>query len=140
MDLLEQHFELALEIPDGIKKLRELILKLAMQGKLVPQIKKEGLAVFLLQEIQLEKQSLINKKNLKSKNKTSQIKQEEIPYILPSTWVWCRLDEISEYIQRGKGPKYSIIKEIPVISQKCVQWTGFNKDVVKFIEPNTLGK
>ena len=37
MELLEKHFEIALETPDGITRLRELILKLAMQGKLVPQ-------------------------------------------------------------------------------------------------------
>ena len=37
MQLLERHFEIALETPEGIKKLRELILSLAMQGKLVPQ-------------------------------------------------------------------------------------------------------
>ena len=35
--LLEQHFDTAFAAPDGIKKLRELILTLAMQGKLVPQ-------------------------------------------------------------------------------------------------------
>lgn len=37
MALLEQHFDMAIETPDGIKKLRELILTLAMQGNLVPQ-------------------------------------------------------------------------------------------------------
>jgi type I restriction enzyme, S subunit len=37
MGLLEQHFDVAFAAPDGIKKLRELILTLAMQGKLVPQ-------------------------------------------------------------------------------------------------------
>ena len=37
MELLEKHFDLAFAAPDGIQKLRELILTLAMQGKLVPQ-------------------------------------------------------------------------------------------------------
>lgn len=37
MNLLEKHFDLAFAAPDGIQKLRELILTLAMQGKLVPQ-------------------------------------------------------------------------------------------------------
>lgn len=37
MELLEQHFDAAFAAPDGIKKLRELILTLAMQGKLAPQ-------------------------------------------------------------------------------------------------------
>ncbi len=35
--LLQKYFDTALESPEGIKKLRELILTLAMQGKLVPQ-------------------------------------------------------------------------------------------------------
>jgi type I restriction enzyme S subunit len=37
MQLLEKHFDTAFAAPEGIKKLRELILTLAMQGKLVPQ-------------------------------------------------------------------------------------------------------
>ena len=37
MELLERHFDTAFDAPDGLKKLRELILTLAMQGKLVPQ-------------------------------------------------------------------------------------------------------
>ena len=37
MQLLGKHFDTAFAAPDGIKKLRELILTLAMQGKLVPQ-------------------------------------------------------------------------------------------------------
>jgi type I restriction enzyme S subunit len=36
MELLEQHFETAFAAPDGIRKLRDLILALAMQGKLIP--------------------------------------------------------------------------------------------------------
>jgi type I restriction enzyme S subunit len=41
VDLLKNHFDIALETPDGVKKLRELILSLAMQGKLVPQDPKD---------------------------------------------------------------------------------------------------
>lgn len=37
ISLLEKHFDIAFAAPDGIQKLRELILTLAIQGKLVPQ-------------------------------------------------------------------------------------------------------
>jgi len=40
VELLNDHFDIALETPDGVKKLRELVLTLAMQGKLVKQDKK----------------------------------------------------------------------------------------------------
>jgi len=49
--LLKQHFDTALESPDGIKKLRELILTLAMQGKLVKQDPNDQPASELLKEI-----------------------------------------------------------------------------------------
>jgi restriction endonuclease S subunit len=59
MSLLEQHFDVAFAAPDGIKKLRELILTLAMQGKLVSQDPNDEPASELLKLIELEKQRLV---------------------------------------------------------------------------------
>lgn len=55
--LLEQHFDTAFAAPDGIAKLRELILTLAMQGKLVAQDPNDPPASELLKEIEKEKVS-----------------------------------------------------------------------------------
>jgi len=55
-DLLEQHFDTAFAAPDGITKLRELILTLAMQGKLVEQDLNDPPARELLKEIEAEKE------------------------------------------------------------------------------------
>ena len=61
MELLKKHFDTALESPNGIKKLRELILTLAMQGKLVSQDPKDQPASEFLKEIQAGKERLIIK-------------------------------------------------------------------------------
>lgn len=65
-ELLEKYFDVAFTAPDGIKKLRELILSLAMQGMLVPQDGDDRPASELLKEIEKEKQKLINEGKIKA--------------------------------------------------------------------------
>lgn len=137
---IENHFDTAFSAPDGIKKLRELILTLAMQGRLVPQNPNDQPASELLKQIEAEKRRLVKEGKIKAPKVLPEIKAEEVPYALPEGWEWVRLGGITEYIQRGKGPSYSDTQEIPVISQKCIQWSGFNKNVVKFIDPITINK
>ena len=63
---------------------------------------------------------------------------KEIPG--PDTWETLRLDEVCEYIQRGKSPKYDEKGEVRVVSQKCVQWSGFNPEHARYIENSTIEK
>lgn len=93
-DLLEKHFETAFAAPDGIAKLRELILTLAMQGKLVEQDPNDPPASALLKEIEAEKQRLIKEGKIKKPRPLPPIKPEEVPYELPQGWEWVRIREI----------------------------------------------
>jgi len=92
--LLEQHFDTAFAAPDGIAKLRELILTLAMQGRLVEQNPNDPPASGLLKEIEAEKQRLIKEKKIKKPKLLPLIKLEEVPYKVPQGWEWVRLGNI----------------------------------------------
>jgi len=99
--LLEQHFDTAFSAPDGIKKLRELILTLAMQGKLVPQDPNDPPASELLKEIEAEKKRLVKEGKLKKHKPLTAINPKEAPFQLPVKWQWVRVRDIAELITSG---------------------------------------
>ena len=138
-------------------KLKKSILQEAIQGRLVPQITEEGTAQELLEQIKQEKLHLLKEGKLKKsalvdsviykgddnkyfeKNGNTEMNiTDEIPFEIPDSWSWVRLNDICSYIQRGKSPKYSLIKKYPVVAQKCNQWSGFSIDKAQFIDPDTL--
>lgn len=92
-DLLEKHFDLAFAAPNGVQKLRELILTFAMQGKLVPQDPSDQPASELLKTIEVERQRLVKERKIKQTKPLPTIKSEEIPYALPEGWQWVRLHD-----------------------------------------------
>ncbi|MFU7351952.1 restriction endonuclease subunit S [Pseudomonas paraeruginosa] len=96
-ELLEKHFDTAFAAPNGIKKLRELILTLAMQGKLVPQDPNEQPASELLQEIEAEKQRLVKAGTIKKLKPLPPVTEEEKPYSLPQGWGWIRLGGLLDF-------------------------------------------
>jgi type I restriction enzyme, S subunit len=100
MGLLEQHFDVAFAAPDGIKKLRELILTLAMQGKLVPQDPNDEPASEVLRSIEITKKVKINQSKL-----VPEIKLDDLPHELPTSWEWVRLGNIFELKSGCSFPK-----------------------------------
>lgn len=88
----------------GIKKLRELILELAVRGKLVPQDPTDEPASVLLDKIAAEKAQLIKEKKIKKTAELSDITNEEKPFELPNGWGWCRFNDIGDW-GAGATPK-----------------------------------
>ena len=80
------HFELLADAPNGVQKLRELILQLAVMGKLVPQDKNDEPASILLEKIKAEKAKLVKDKKIKKSKPLTPITDDEIPYNLPIGW------------------------------------------------------
>ncbi|MFM5556112.1 restriction endonuclease subunit S [Aeromonas veronii] len=122
----------------GIKKLRELILELAVRGKLVPQDPSDEPASVLLERIAAEKARLVKEGKIKKPKALSEIGEEEKPFELPEGWEWSRLQDLTSYIQRGKGPDYADVGTVKVISQKCIQWSGFDASQARFISDSSV--
>ncbi|WP_345858595.1 restriction endonuclease subunit S [Shewanella algae] len=79
----------------GIKKLRELILELAVRGKLVPQDPSDEPASVLLERIAAEKAQLVKDGKIRKDKNHSAIELSDIPYELPNGWEWSRLGNVS---------------------------------------------
>jgi type I restriction enzyme S subunit len=135
--LLELYEQIS-EAPNAISRLRRFVLDLAVRGKLVEQDPVDGSALELLTKIASEKAELVKRGEIKKPKALGPI--NEVPFNLPSTWHWKKLGVISSYIQRGKSPKYSPGSGIPVVSQKCVQWSGLDLTVAKEISEESFEK
>ncbi len=142
MRLLKKHFDTALESPEGIKKLRELILTLAMQGKLVPRDPNDPPASDLLKEIQAEKERQIKEKKLKRGQITEDSKIIFNVNILPDNWDLVKSEDIF-FITKLAGFEYTKhIKlkdkgEVPVIRAQNVRKLELDLSNVLYIDLET---
>ncbi|HCT5879694.1 TPA: restriction endonuclease subunit S [Morganella morganii] len=87
----------------GIKKLRELILELAVRGKLVPQDPNDEPASELLKRIAAEKAELVKQGKIKKQKLLPEISEDEKPFELPAGWEWVRLGFITNYGECDKA-------------------------------------
>ena len=81
--------------------LKNSILQLAIQGKLVEQRAEEGTAKELVEQIKAEKEQLIKEKKIKKEKPLPEITEEEIPFEIPESWEWVRFGDLGSY---KKGP------------------------------------
>ncbi|HFW6262218.1 TPA: restriction endonuclease subunit S, partial [Salmonella enterica subsp. enterica serovar Java] len=87
----------------GIKKLRELILELAVRGKLVPQDPNDEPASVLLERIAAEKAELMKQGKIKKQKPLPEISEEEKPFELPVGWEWVTFSHLGHFFG-GKTP------------------------------------
>ncbi|MDV2904897.1 restriction endonuclease subunit S [Phytobacter diazotrophicus] len=95
----------------GIKKLRELILELAVRGKLVPQDPNDEPASELLKRIAVEKAELVKQGKIKKPKPLPEISEEEKPFELPEGWEWARFETALDFSGGSQPPKSFFIEE-----------------------------
>lgn len=145
--------ELIQEVKENIESRKESILNKTFRGELTAEWRKNNQtedAIELLKSINEEKvknweqecsEAEKDGKKKPSKPKIEDIQniiisKEEEPYEVPKNWKWVKLENIAQYMQRGKSPNYVENSKILVISQKCVQWKGFQIDKARFTNDN----
>lgn len=143
------------------QQLKNSILQMAVQGKLVPQDPNDEPASVLIERIREEKQRLIKEGKIKKEKNPSYIFRgednmpyekignkepvciaDEIPFDIPESWEWVRLNLLAiKEIKRGKSPKYAENSDIQVFAQKCnVKTGGINMSLAKKLDPKVFEK
>lgn len=112
--LLTGNLPLIADAPDGIRKLRGLILELAVRGKLVPQDAKDEPAEELLKRIALEKARISPGRGGKRPQSTPRATAEDQPFDLPEGWVWTRLGEIALINPRNAADDSTVVSFVPM--------------------------
>jgi type I restriction enzyme S subunit len=124
---LVRHFDLIAQAPGGVARLRELILTLAVQGKLVPQDPSDEPASELLKKIRAEKDRLIAEGKIKRDKPLAEIADEEQPFELPHGWEWVRLGSVFTLEYGSAMPEKSRLHgDIPVYGSNGI--VGFHNE------------
>ncbi|WMP19202.1 restriction endonuclease subunit S [Thiothrix lacustris] len=130
--------------PNGVQRLREMILQLAVMGKLVPQDPADEPASVLLQRIAAEKDRLIREGKIKRPKPLPAIRDDEKPFELPQDWEWVRLGELSSKIGAGSTPlggqKAYAVSGIKFLRSQNIWNDGLHLDDVALITDKTHEK
>ncbi|MDQ0300545.1 restriction endonuclease S subunit [Salibacterium salarium] len=122
--------------------LKNSILQLAVQGKLVEQKEEEGTADELFHQIQEERERLIDEGKTNKQKKMPEITEEEIPFDIPDGWKWVRINDLAEAINSpfADGPFGSNLKkshyidepEVRIVQLSNIGSDGWKNDNVKY--------
>ena len=108
MALIIEHFTEIFQAPASLQELRNVILQLGSQGKLVPQEPNDEPASKLLQHIQAKKAEMIKEKKIKKEKAPFKIEDAETPFKIPESWEWTKFSDIVSFdIGRTPGRKDS---------------------------------
>jgi type I restriction enzyme S subunit len=135
-----ENFDLLYDNPENVGKLKQAILQLAVQGKLVEQNPEDEPASVLIEKIEMEKKKLLNEGKIQKAKNSQAVDVEEIPYNIPNGWLWIRFGNIAPHIEAGwspmceKRPKEG--EEWGVLKISAVSWNVFNPSENKALPSN----
>lgn len=138
--LVRDNFDILYTTPETIAKLRQAILQLAVQGKLVPQDPNDEPASVLLDRIKAEKEQLAKEKNIRKSDSLPPVSFDEAPYDLPRGWEWARLGSLGFFLGGGTPSKSEPSYwrgEVPWVSPKDMKSSTIS-DSIDHISANAV--
>lgn len=93
-----ENFETVFQTPESMQELRNVVLQLAIEGKLVPQEHTDEPSSKLVKRIQVERDRLVKEGKIKKQQSLEPIEEEDIPFEVPGSWEWVRLGAVIELL------------------------------------------
>ena len=139
-----KHFDMLADTADSVTKMRELLLELALQGKLVPQDTHDEPATVLLEQI-----TKLRAKTGKATDEISQpVSAEEAPYQLPASWVWTRLSHAGDTNPRNTLDDDTEVSFVPMkfisatygvpVQSEKREWGGVRRGFTPFADNDVV--
>ena len=142
--MLLSNFNLLATAPGGVARLRELILTLAVQGKLEPQDPGDEPASVLLKKIRVEKDQLIAEGKIKREKDEPALTDDDPPFGLPETWTWVALGEVIDIIRGITFPATQKTREPAPGRIACLRTTNVQQtiewDDLLFVDRSFMGR
>jgi type I restriction enzyme S subunit len=107
------NFDSLVDAPNGLQRLRELVLELAVRGKLVEQDPEDEPAKAILGRIQSERARQVTTKK-KHSAPSMPVSQAECPFDIPDPWVWARASQLGIVNPRNDGADEAMVAFVPM--------------------------
>ena len=127
-----EKFDQFADAPDAVAKMRGLILRLAMQGKLSEHHKTDGPVSELLREVEKDKMRLGLETSAKATSGNSDFSDDETADLIPARWTWVRFGNIARHNAGktlDKGRNRGELRDY--ITTSNLYWGFFQLDAVR---------
>lgn len=153
LETFYEQFELLADAPNAVAKLREMVLQLAMRGKLTEREPLDEPIKQVLENIKAEKSRLIEARIVRSSAPLPPISEADLPFPMPENWMSVRLDDVGAWgsggtPRRGEATYYNgsipwlvigdLNDDIVHSAQTHISELGLKNSSAVLLEPNTL--
>lgn len=133
LNFIIDNFDVVFKTSESMDEMRNIILQLAIEGKLVQQDENDEPASELIDRLKIKSKELIKEGKLKNSN-IKEINENEIPFKIPYNWEWVRANQITEINPRSSIDDEKKVSFVPMSLIEKGYGSGFNFEIKKWKE------